>query len=354
MAISLLFVHAIVIPWFYFSPMYEIYYGCGMLILFYALLKNDMYKSKLGLAAIIVVSLLVFFSHPLVVVSYLFLVLYHFIHQEKRNYRYLLLFLFLLMIPVVVKWQFSSSYESNKFSTMSKFLTAGAYTDTFSAANLGSVLRAWLYHYGIVLVLLIVTCIYFIRKKLYSRFILFFLFFVGSIFLINITQAGMEASMYYEMLVPVVISIFFCEVFCKGRKFSALTKFIYPVLFTILTFVLVLPVINGKSFLERSKNLRSLIYIAQKEDKGSKLCITNKISPVPEWSLPMESLLLSSMGKEKKSITLCNQEDIDFENNEGFMVKENFILRRWEIQLNSDLNPEYFNLKEENYRDIRF
>ena len=69
----------------------------------------------------------------------------------------------------------------------------------------------------------------------------------------------------------------------------------------------------------------------------------------PNWSYPIETMLLSSYESSQKTITICTDQDINFRQNISKLLPHQYLFRRWEIYNVEKLNKKYYKLDSLNY-----
>ena len=109
---------------------------------------------------------------------------------------------------------------------------------------------------------------------------------------------------------------------------------------------------SSEDFTRRVEYVESLVQTASSQP-GSKFFLPatawNPAVMEPNWSLSIETLLLSGLVNSRRTVTICTDEDLDFEQNRDQLQPDQFLFRRWEILPDSAANPRYFRLETGQY-----
>jgi len=334
----------------FFTPQFEMYYGIGLLVLFYVLLKH--YKKSL-LPALLILQILILTSHPISIALFIFVVLFN-IFFEKYTYspKVLIGFLIVLIAVIVFKIFTISEYEANKVIFHFDFERNKHYLDFLQLAYIPKFFSFFVRSY-IDLCMIIILMVYeYIRKRSYKKLIFSFLFIFGYLLVVNISYASNYAGRYTEQVYfPVVFLVLFPYII---DQFSSLRmpKFQWIILAVIIVFRFTIVTGAGKEFKQRSNQLsRITAYAAENEICKVLLKEKNINRPYSHitWSLPIESLLISSATSPGSSVTLSLKKEYDLISQSREVTDNEYIFRLDEIYNLDQINNNYFNLINQPY-----
>ena len=348
--ILLILVQTIGIQSAFFSPMFELYYGVGFLILFDVILNKKLH-SRTDILLLIVLALIVLTSHPLTYFLFLFVLTFHFLIHRWKYISYYLVAIVLIIVVMVFKKYTASEYEQGKTNSIFYLLHNGVYDRNY----LGSLAIFLFQYYRELLLLTAITIIYFAIKKDFVKVILFpcsFLFFLA---LLNLAYYGFQHSRYQEAVYfPLffVVSYTFVYYVLNGMEFkSAIIMCFLLIGLTISRFIVIKN--EGIIFSERVEKMEELVEYCRTLD-GNKFIVkmqylTHNSTAEVSWSYPMETMLLSGINPEKKTITICTDDDMATNDNSSKLQPENYLMRCWDIKDDKSVNQKYFHLKDTNY-----
>lgn len=332
----------------YFVPAFELYYGAALLVLLLACLiaGND------ALWFLILLLFFILFSHPnayLLVIGAGFL---FFGEGIKRKWLFSFLAVFVLML--LVKYFNAAEYEQAKAAVFKSRLISGEWVNVLSLNYLKESFTAYLEYFILIAILAFTAIISALLKRKLKR-VAYVIF--GSIFfwlLANVGLMGFEHSRYYEQAF-VLLNIFLLLAFAlELKEISGKTRLAFLVLFFLAL------IWRGNEILDES------IHFSQRIEKMKKYCSENpdhaKLILPPyvgmngldwNWSLPLESLIISSENGFRNTQSCISQEDYYFNGNNSRHDETKFILRKWEVETAFDfLNEKYFYLPNGSYQLI--
>lgn len=337
----------------FFVPVFELYYGCGLAIIFLSLLQ----KENLSNAHIIGGLLLLAFtlmSHPMMLFLVAAVLLYHILEQKK--FRKIHVGMLVVMAAVFTFKSFvKSEYEAGKTQAFVNNLKNLSYTGEY----LGDMLSFMLSRYPDVLLLLaVLVLMLFINKKRALGVILLLSFF-GILMLCNINYRGFDTSRYAEQVYfPIgAILILFLPFITKATQAKKFCIVLTACLLLVFGYRISLILGEGKKFAERINAIKELCLSAQSLE-GSKFIIPeapfdSTFTPSANWSVTLESLFITGSQPDLKTVTICT--DIDYQEsiNAGRVPSpEDYLFRRWEMYADSTLNPNYFHLLPSEYESL--
>jgi len=176
--------------------------------------------------------------------------------------------------------------------------------------------------------------------------------------MINISNYGFGHSRYQEQVyfpLVFVVIVPFCRFFLSDIKKNLL------IILTVFIFLLIsarlIQISNeGKRFSNRINTFSQLIRHCQSL-QGSKFIIaekntTNENSLDLNWSFPIETMLLSGISPDRRTVTICSDNDTVFPLFKGLINDKSFVFRTGEIFSDQSLNIKYFKLNEGPYMSL--
>ena len=333
----------------FFVPMFELYYAAGLLVLISTILYSKERKYDL-----IILSILTFFvltGHPYTYILLLFIIILHAERNKYKFIKYYYLFIVLMVIIIITKKFNYSEYEYWKTMEFRHHILYGIYNVKYII----SLIYFLIVYYKSLLLLELITIIYLWANKEYHRLMLVVLAFIGTLILINFSYYGFAHGRYQEQ---VYFSLSFIVVYSFVIYILGNKKCIYKTYFLSLITVLIIArtygvFSEGRRFSSRVDEIKSNInqsYLL----KGSKFEISeNLLIYDPNWSYPIETMLLSSYISNDKTTTICTDTDLNFEKNREELKNYQYLFRRWELYNVESLNPNYFKLDSLPYSRLK-
>lgn len=334
----------------YFTPMFELYYGTGFLILFTAILYNNNFKWQ-NITVLTILSLLVFTSHQYTYFLMIFVLLFHFETYKWKYLKLYILLFFSLLAVVIFKKYAATEYEIGKTQ---------AFIDTFKNGKYD-----WIYiksffsflfqYYKEMLIIALITTTYFIYKKSYLSALIYLVFIIFISSMVNISNYGFEQSRYQEQVYFPLIFIC-CYPFARlvyNENKTILRNSLFTIAVIIIVVRLLLICYEGKKFSNRVNLMQNIISQCQTKE-GNKFYINsekiNSIEPIgTNWSYPIETLLISAINSTQKAITICTNEDINNDNNIDKLTPHDYLFTKRNIYNINTLNSKYFNFEQTDY-----
>jgi hypothetical protein len=333
----------------FFVPMFELYYSAGLMVLFTTILYCS--HKQFNLIILIILSFFILTAHLYSFFLFLFIFI---LHAEEFRLKYIKVYLLFLVIIIgifIFKMMTASEYEHGKTNAFINALKYGTY-NTLYARSLVAFL--WKYYKELLFIELL-TLILLVLSKEYMKLIITGLAFIGTLVLINISYPGFEHTRYQEQ-------VYFPLTFMAAYPFVTFIiksrKNIYRIIFSFIVFLIIVLRIDGiwidsESFSGRIEEMRSNIEVARVRS-GTKFIVNEKnLTYDPNWSYPIETMLLSSFESNKKTITICTDVDIDFNQNKSKLLPDKYLYRRWEIYDIHSLNMKYFKLDSCEYSVLK-
>lgn len=354
---ALILVNVLGVIHMYFCPMYEIWYGSALLVLVRAHLFHNRLHRPADLLLLLIITITVLFSHPLLVIPLVYLLLLDALEKWWLHWKQLLAILAVFVVWYAIKKLFLTEYESGKLSLLD-FSWNKAYQSLGNGGYLWGRLKYIFTYYTVPVVLVIITSAFYLMRGLYIRLTLLNLFFWGHIVIINITHFHPEAeqSLYFERmympLVTIALLPFLYDVFTQvlfANSFGGV------VISAIVAWRLWLFIALSPLYTKRLAVTDAAIAAAHQQG-GSKFVLSEPLWKAKfqhaEWSFPMETMLYSSFDGPEKAVTIALPEDFAHERN-AFIVKEGIVMvRRWDLRLNSGVNAQYFHIEPGLYKTL--
>lgn len=316
----------------------------SFLFILIAILDNSLNSDK-GLHAytwvsISILTFIICFTHPLLIIPFYFLLIYYyFTYSKKREIIYsvgLIYFSFYIFKYLFFKTQ----YDSEAMSGVKNFLTL--FPDYINLRSNKNLIIYLLKDYYFVLILLIITLLTFFREGQIKKSMILSCFFVGYCLLVNVSYPNGADQFYlenqYQILAFLVAVPFTYDILPKieNRK-------IQYVFLSIVCVTGLLRIINTHSIYTDRLNWNRNLLSSTKNLPNKKLILAS--SSVPKdtllltWASSYELWLLSTLEQgESRSIIIeekSNEFDWALPSNTSFISK-------WGTFNYSDLNRQYF------------
>jgi hypothetical protein len=345
------------IQFIYFIPMYEVWYGGVGLIFFAGMLEKRLYQQPREQIIFGVSLLTLLFSYPLVLIGLLCFSFLHFI-QYRPTARLLLIYAASLLIWLGAKYFFLSDYETGKVEYPLSQMGNTLRVNFATSENLWSLGKFLLSVYGAEIFLLCLTVGYWIRRRERGRAIILLTTLTGFLALLLFThQQPWRHSNYFErmylLLVPLGFVPFLTYVFPDMKR-----KVFFEILFLVILGWEARGIAqNAPRYREHSQLLDQQIGRAR-HFEGSKFMIDfakhPELNSLDEWSLPMATLIFSSLKNSSHSITVSWKADIENPHISSKLSPASFRLRLDEIFDDTWPNPQYFYLKPGAYSELEW
>ncbi len=337
-----------------FTPQFELYYGLSILVFAvayfqYKIEQNSAFKI-LHSVFFLGLNFLVFSAHPMGIYCY-FMVLFFYILKHKKYIKIAYYSIASLIFYIVWKRLFASEYESIKFN---QFFSGIMQIFSSSFLNFEGLKKGFLLvgkTYPDVLLIFGLGIYFFIKndKKIQLLvYILSFLFLLFTTWLLHHTDT---ITRYIEQVYfPWVFSCLIWLLFVKTNKYL---EYFIGISIVFRVFIIL---IYAQRFSIRKQQMAEFAAQLQLQ-KQSKFYINrnqlNKIEDIANWSYSFETLMYFAM-YYPKHITICLDEDIEFENNKLKLNTNTFIFRKWEIWQQQQLNSKFYQLDTGNYQFLNF
>ncbi len=353
-ALGIILIQVLGIIFTFFTPQFELYYGAGLLFLFYSFLSKRVIH-KWNIVLLVVLEVLILTSHPMNFMLLLFVLCFDFVTNDNKYQKHYTFLLLILLAGIIFKFLTLSEYEHGKIFFHLNFTKNRQYLNLLNMAYLVELIRFLVSYYIDVVVLLIINILFYFKAREYGKLMLLSAFSMGYIVLINITYDAVEPGRYIEQLYfPLVIIVILPFLYDVFRRMSH--KFFPAILLTVIViYRLFLIIDHSIPFQQRALQITRLTAHCQQLD-GSKFMFKEKnirrSYSMLNWSYPIETILLSALEGKEKAVTLINEKDFRYCSDNKSLTKEYFIFRSKEIYPDSYLNASYFNLAPAVYRPL--
>lgn len=354
---SIILISVLGVVHMFFCPMYEIWYGSALLVL----VRSHLYFNRIQrwheLLLFLGITITVLFSHPLLIIPLVYLLLLDALEKWWLHWKQLLAVLLVFGSWYAIKKLMLSEYESGKLSLLD-FSWNKAYQSLSDAGYLWLRLKYIFTYYTVPLFMVIITSAFYLMRGMRLRLLLLNAFFWGHILIINITHYHPEfpQSLYYERMYMPLVAI-------------ALLPFMYDVFTQILLAnsfggVMIALVVGWRCWIFVQAAPQYTFYLAKTElaikaaqkAGGSKFVLSPLLwkgaFEKAEWSFPMETMLYSSFDGADKAVTIALPEDFLHEDNAQKVNDEIIMVRRWDLRPNNGVNPRYFRIQQGPYRRL--
>ena len=350
----LLCVQTIGIVYGFIAPIFEQFYGTALAVLFYVLLRKYRLLNWPLRIFLMFLFAMVILSHPFNAVLLVFMLAMDF--TTYKSFKKYWPFLILIPLYILFKKLNASTYENDKMNWIFDLEHNKTYQLLFQPEHLYLKARFFWYYYKEVIVLFSLTWGYFIWSKQYFKWIVFTLFFFGSLLLINFSYNIEEYSGYYEqvyfLIVPIVVVPFVFEVWNAIKHKTVLLGF--GLLSMIMFGYRMNQQVNYAKAFQQKRNLTKQ-WVEQAQDMpGYKFYIPYENfkahSQYVDWDMPYYSLLYSAMHGYPKQVTIFPTEE---EPNKLLETPEHaYWFRGGELENVSTLNSYYFQLCNSTYSNL--
>jgi hypothetical protein len=336
-----------------FVPMYEVWYGAVLLVPIRSQLRFERVVRTQDFLFLIVLMITTLFSHPLLFIPVIFIILLDALEKWLVHWKLVLTFLVVFAGWYAVKKLFLTEYEAGKLSLLD-FSWNKAYRDLIHPGYYWHMIKYFFTWYTIpVLMFIFSVGFHFVRGSKRKAWLIM-CFFFGHILLISLThEPESSLSPYFERMYMPLIAIcvlpFLYDIFIQlaltnavGAGFLALI-----ISWRIWRFVDV-----GLDYKARTEAVETQIAEAQKLP-GSKFEMAPEdykgCFKFADWSYPMETLLRSAAMDPSHPVSIVTFEDLDEGKNRNTLNENLFLYRRWDIRDDGALNAKYFKIQHGNY-----
>ena len=351
--ITLACIHLIGLTHGLFCPIFELYYGVDLLVLFLAVYRSERLSSAWRWSLLVVFFLGALSSHffALLLAGGLLA-----LEQIWRDRRTMIVLLGLIVVHLLVRSLTLSPYENEGLSAILAALNVENVGHLVSPAHLLHLAKYFVWHYPDLIVLAVTVTVVLVRERQRRRAMLFALVGLLLLVLCILYRPGSIHDRYREQVNFALVAwvlVMFCMQLIPLVRWRTLA---FSLLIAASLFRMVRAEWIAPWYTERTAVVKTGITMARAHG------LSKAIVPAPvyfgppshvidlSWSTSVESLLLSAKDGPQATVSLITTEDL-----EAPGVREHldgFIFRRWDIMDPSWLNARYFKLPPERYRPI--
>lgn len=350
---TLLFLGVCGVYFLYFVPMYEVWYGALLLVIFSSMMNRQFYQYPYQLVWLGLVVLTLLFSYPLMIIGFLFFTLYHFLEIRKIPVRVAVFFIVLVFGWLTWKTLFISDYENGKISYPFSRIGITLQENFTPISNIKALFVFLFTVYTESMVMLLIVVVMLLLRKAYDKVFLILAFSGGYILLINITHNfPWNHTNYFErmylLLIPLGMIPFLREIYIPSRH-----KRVMEILFVLIILYRGLLIeLHAIVYSDRMERIEEFIEMAHQQG-GSKFSVNADEYPgdraLNEWSFPMETILFSSMENGNQTVAISLKSDLEAREVDTLLNGQNFHLRLNEVFNDDWLNQQYFHLQHGSY-----
>jgi hypothetical protein len=331
----------------FFVPMFELYYAAGLLILF-----DSIGAGKVnGWQRILLQAVLVLFiasAHFFAIALLIFILAYRLLESRAWNIQQLILFASIVAGTMIYKKHNISEYEQGKIDAFISGLES--YSPTWD--YLQNLSRFMATTYPELLVLSLIGMALFAYNRRWTILLLYMSSMVILTVMITVTYVGFEPSRYQEQVyfpLSFVVVYVFCSSVLLVNSNKLRSAFIALGILVLASRTVGI-VQAGEWFTDRQQEMKRFIARAQ-DLPGTKFAVhEGLLTHDANWSYPIESLLISAADENLKTVSICTDMDLEYNNNGENLKQDEFVFRRYEIFQLSHLNHRYFKLDTTNYQ----
>lgn len=344
------------ITFIYFIPMYEVWYGCVLLVFFAGMLERKRYITVTGQLFFALVLITLLFSYPLVFVGVIFFTLAHLIDGKKLPAGVWISYVGSFGIWLAWKYFFLSDYETGKIEYPLSQQDSIWKQNFSSIGNLWMALKFFFTTYLIEMIFLLCSAGGLVLKRARLQALLLLGTVAGLLLLIALFHIQpWRHSNYFERMYLLLVPL--CFVPFALRLLPKMTLGIVVEFCMVLVMAVQSRSIleNSVKYVEHSQMIKELAGKASLAE-GSKFFVDfaqhPELSSLDEWSLPMETLIFSSLSSPDSALTVSWKSDIEGLMAAGRLQENVFRLRLDEIYPDTWLNHQYFRLRPGKYKEL--
>ncbi|MCX6310610.1 MAG: hypothetical protein NT084_03140 [Bacteroidetes bacterium] len=336
-----------------FIPMYEIWYGTILLVLVRSHMVNGRNFLMCDLILLGIIMITILFSHPLLFIPLLFLLLFDAAERWVIQWRMFFLVAAIFIFWYIIKKMFLSSYEAGKISLLD-FSWNKAYLNLTHLGYYWKLFKFFFSFYTIPMFVYLFTMGFYIVRKNHRKLVLVSAFLFGQILLINLTnEMDWELTPYFErMYMPIIPIVFLPFLYDLFTQMTLKNNYGAILLVLIVGWRIMIFTKLGFQFKKNTAQTEVAITEAQKLS-GSKFELDpndyNSCMKYVDWSFTMETLLRSAAIDKNKTVSICTWEDFAEHDNKNRLNENDYMMRRWEVMPDYSINQNYFHIQQGKY-----
>lgn len=348
--IALAAVHLIGLTHGLFCPIFEMYYGVGLLILFHATLRTEQLRSPWRWSLLLIFFLGAVSSHFLTALLAIGMLVQERVWRDRRI-TFVLATMFIAQISL--RLLTLSMYERKGLEFLRFLFDPAKLFELVQPARLGELAHYVLWHYADAVLIAIATITILVRSRLYRQLFvlvtgLLVLHILASLFLPDFLPDRYHEQIHFVHVAWVLLNL--CFLLLPEPPFRT-------VILGLLTAALIFRMVRAEwiapYYAARTAWIENRI--AEAHARG----MDKAIVPWPvqfglpnhaidlSWSTSVESLLLSAREGPEATVSLITAQDTLTP--EVASQLDRFIFRRWEILDPNWLDPRYFTAPQGSY-----
>lgn len=334
----------------WYCPVSELMQGTVLFAVLLALFQKETVNSPVNVLLGIALSGIIIFSHPLSFIVVFYFLVWNLLFSNTCTKRTIFILGVASLLFSIVRYFFLDGYESGKINVLLDPEQNNVDQAMATGRVPGYLLLliteyAWIFLVAAFVAVKLIFTRSWIPLATYVSAIFGFLFLVGFTHFFPTENSQLIERMIYP-LVPIVFipvpALFFKEPTTKVFTYSI------PV-FVFVTLIFVANILHYSGFHVRRVQYMEQLIRNSGMIGGSKVFLNTKNidrskPDLFQWTLPLETLLFSSIDSGVPAVTVCTSEDLTFGKNADSLRTDNYVFTKWNIQPDSCLNPKYFRL----------
>lgn len=341
-----------------YTPQFELYYGIAFLILWFVMINDETPKNRhkfIPHFTSSIVLLLAFTSHPFAFILFFFLLVYLIMEYRKKMVYAGIFISFTILAYLLIKYFFTSEYESGKINQFFYALDHGMLRQFFRSDIYIKGFTLLFKYYLDVLVIFMAGIFWMVNKKEYWLTAHYFVSFFVMLSIIWImfypNPQGLDRyleQVYFPLGFVVILPLIRIKIvdvipwrICLG----ILIVFLFRI--SLISF-------KANDYKNRTASMEFLIQKARALNSGSKFYVTEKelgkdLYAAANWGFGFETLVLSCTDGGKP-ITITKDEDLNFNKNIEKLLPDEYLFSQWEIVKTRQLKKGKFPMQEGLYK----
>ncbi len=342
-ALTIALLHLLGLAHGLFCPVFELYYGADLIVLFIALLRADQVPPGFRMPVLVAVGALAASCHA---IGFLLICAMLLLEQRRVPRKEAVLLAVMLALVAIVRVITASSYEKDSAAFLLKAMEMPVLARVFGWEDLVGLLRYSLLHYPDVLVLALITILALMRARRRGAALFFALYLLMMHILISLKLPGYLHDRYREQVNVGAAAWVTMALMMHAPLSDRLRRALPILLLAAITYRIAIADSLASYYAERKEHIERGIVLAR-ESGLSKGIIAAPVYFGPEhdvielgWSVPVESLLLSAKPGPESTVSLITTEDIREGGLTGHLRA--FWFRRWDTMPESWLDERWF------------
>lgn len=340
----------------FLCPIFEQYYGTAILAGFYIILRNTKQVNILTGILLFIIAFFAVTSHPFNLILFILLLMLDFTY--RKNKRLLLSLLVLVPVYLLFKIFHVSEYEKGKVSWIFDIVNNKTYLKLFESSHWKHHFQFLFQHYREVLAAYILFTLLALWQKLYRQLIIVWVFFIGSVLLINFSYAVTEYSGYIEqvcyLIVPIVFIPFFVDIL-PGVKHKVILILFLVLSGSCIGYRLYLQYGKAQQYTQKTARVMHWVQDAREKKSCKNYVFFEKyhdISTLIGWDISYASMIYSGFDRGQMQVSIVPLEDNNTKELDE-IAPASYLFRYGETEKIQTLNKKYFKLCEDSgYRNL--